>query len=58
LLNLTDAMVSSNLRLAGPCGDVLDFFYSQAQNRATIAEYVRAKALKDWERETIGKMLH
>jgi len=58
LLNLTDAMVSANLRLAGPCGDVLDFFYSQAQNRAVIADYIRAKALKDWERETIGKMLH
>ena len=58
LVNLTDAMVSSNLRLAGPCGEVLDFLYNQAQNRAVIADYIRSKAMKDWERETIGKMLH
>lgn len=56
--NLTNAMVSSNLRLAYPSGEVLDFFYSQAQYRAQIAEYVQKKSWKEWERETIGKMLH
>lgn len=56
--NLTGAMVSSNTRLAYPCGETLDFFYSQAQYRAQIAEYVQNKAWKEWEREIIGKMLH
>jgi aminopeptidase N len=56
--NLTDAMVSSNTRLANPSGEVLDFFYSQAQYRPQIAEYVQKKSWKEWERETIGKMLH
>lgn len=56
--HLTNAMVSSNTRLAYPSGEVLDFFYQQAQYRPQIAEYVRSKAWKEWEREIIGKMLH
>jgi len=56
--NLTGAMVSSNTRLANPCGETLDFFYSQAQYRAQIAEYIQKKSWKEWEREIIGKMLH
>lgn len=58
LENLTSAMVSSNTRLAYPCGETLDFFYSQAQYRSQIATFVQNKAWKEWERETIGKMLH
>ena len=56
--NLTSAMVSSNTRLGYPCGEVLDFFYAQAQYRQQIAEYVQKKNWKDWEREIVGKMLH
>ncbi|HTF05592.1 MAG TPA: M1 family aminopeptidase, partial [Bacteroidia bacterium] len=58
LVNLTDAMVSSNLRLAGPSGEVLDYFYSQAQYRTTISDFVRSKTWLDWQKETMGKMLH
>lgn len=56
--NMTNAMVSSNTRLAYPVGEVFDFYYQQAQYRPQISEYVRNKAWKDWEREIIGKMLH
>lgn len=56
--NLTDAMLSSNTRLAYPCGEVLDFYYQQAEYRPLIADYIRNKAWKNWERDTIGKMLH
>lgn len=56
--NLTSAMTSSNTRLAYPCGEVLDFFYQQAQYRQQIATYVQQKQWKEWERELIGKMLH
>ena len=56
--NLTQAMTSSNTRLAYPCGEVLDFFYSQAQLRNQIGTYVSTKTWKEWERELIGKMLH
>jgi hypothetical protein len=51
-------MTTSNARLAWPCGEVLDFFYSQAQYRNQIATYVQNKTWKEWEREQVGKMLH
>jgi aminopeptidase N len=56
--NLTQAMTTSNVRLAYPSGEVLDFFYSQAQYRAQIAEYIQKKSWKEWEKEQVGKMLH
>ncbi len=56
--NLTQAMTTSNSRLAYPSGEVLDFFYSQAQFRSQIATFVQNKTWKEWEREQVGKMLH
>lgn len=56
--NLCSAMVSSNTRLAYPCGEVLDFFYQQAQYRPQIAEYMQKGQWMEWERDAMGKMLH
>jgi aminopeptidase N len=57
MTHLTGAMVSSNTRLAMPCGAVLKHFYGQAQYRSQISEFIRNRKLEAEDSETVWKML-
>ena len=57
MTHLTGAMVSSNTRLAMPCGAVLKHFYEQAPYRSQIADFIRARKFEAEDSETVWKML-
>jgi aminopeptidase N len=57
LPNLTQAMMSSNGRLAGPCGDVLNFFYGQHKHRRAIKTYIDSQNWTNWQKQAVNRFL-
>ena len=51
--NLFNAMMSSNGRLAGPCIEVLKYFYQQNKWEKVIASYIHGGKWESWQRDKI-----
>ncbi|MCC7303237.1 MAG: hypothetical protein IT233_11405, partial [Bacteroidia bacterium] len=51
--NLFNALMSSNTRLAGPCIEVLKYFYQQNKWQDIIAAYIYKGEWEKWQREKI-----
>lgn len=55
--NLVSASFSPNGRLAGPCNDVLLYFYNQDKHRKMIYDYATGPGWTEWERGVLENLL-
>lgn len=58
LVNLADAAVSSNGKLAGPAKDLLLYFYEQDRYRRQIRDFVDKGERAAWKTEALKKLLN
>jgi aminopeptidase N len=56
--NLLDAGLSPNGRLAGPCNEVLLYFYNQDRYHKMIGDYVASQAWKEWQFGILDRLLN
>ncbi len=57
LINCIDACLSSNGRLAGPANETIRYFYAQAQYKKLIADGIKNRNSKNWEKEILFRLL-
>lgn len=55
--NCVDACLSSNSRLAGPANETIKYFYAQTQYKKVIADNIRNRNSKNWEKEILYRLL-
>jgi aminopeptidase N len=55
---LVESILSSNTRLAGPAGDLLQYFYSQDRYRPAIGAFVRAGKWAPWQQGLLASFVH
>lgn len=55
--NCIEACLSSNGRLAGPANETIKYFYNQIQYKKMIAETIRNRNNKTWEKEILFKLI-
>ena len=57
-LNLYSALLSSNSRLAGPAGKVIDYFAKQNNNKLQLQQAYRSKKWAAWQAPVIEKAIN
>jgi aminopeptidase N len=55
--NCIDACLSSNGRLAGPATETIKYFSAQVQYKKMIADIIRNRNSKNWEKDILFKLL-
>ncbi len=58
LINLLDAVPSSNGRLAGPASEALQYFYGQSKWKKIISDYVLSHNWESWQLSAIRKIVN
>ncbi|GAB4142451.1 MAG: hypothetical protein Fur0041_17560 [Bacteroidia bacterium] len=53
--NLFTAIFSANSRLAGPCQNVLNYFYDQHRHRKTIRDYINSQKWDEFQKGVISR---
>jgi len=57
MASLVDATLSANVRLSGPCAEVLQYFYGQDKYKKMINDYIASSKLQRWQVSMIRKAL-
>ncbi len=58
MTNLFSALFTANGRLAGPCAEVLNYFYAQDRFRPMISAHLAGEAWNDYQKNVLGRLLN